>query len=145
MQNTSFSDTHEKTCSVDPFSYDEPMLTELSNDDLNLDNKIIDHQVDGAGAVQGYNRTYTLQTDTIFDIRESFVPQTDESGSSSPNMVEESQDNSSHHDSSISLTRSERETRFPSTFDDYIVEGKYKYGIENLLTILICLMKLSVL
>lgn len=132
MQNTGFSDTHEKTCYVDPFSYDEPMLTELSNDNLNLDNKIIDHQVDGSGAIQDHNRTDTLQTDTTFDLGESFVPETDESDSSSPNMAEESsQDNSSHHDSLISHIHSKRETRFPSRFNDYIVKGKYKYGIEK--------------
>lgn len=33
MQNSIFKNTHDKTCSMDPFSYDEPILSELSNDD----------------------------------------------------------------------------------------------------------------
>lgn len=37
---------------------------------------------------------------------------------------------------SIGLIRTRRETRFPSKFSDYIVEGKYKYGIEKTLNYL---------
>lgn len=61
------------------------------------------------------------------------MPQTNGSGPGCPDTTEESsQENFIHLDSSsITHTRSNMESCVPRGFDDYAVEGKYKYRIEK--------------
>ena len=112
------------------FSCDKPILSELSSYDSNMDNQRMNHHLDGEKDYQGHDRTCTSQTYIVVDLEESFVPHSDGSGPVFHNLAEENgQESTSHLDCSISLTHSNKEYHLPSRFDDYIVDGKYKYGI----------------
>ncbi|XP_023737486.1 uncharacterized protein LOC111885459 [Lactuca sativa] len=118
-----------KSIGSDPFSDDDPVISKNYVDD-SVSNRTqgLDHHLD----------------DSSLRFKEYNVPLIDGSGPSSvssPDSSVRTEENisfipDSSDTESIGLIRTRRETRFPSKFSDYIVEGKYKYGIEKTLNYL---------
>lgn len=115
----------------DPFSYDESDSTIPLSEKLNLDDQRVIHHPHGTAAVHNLDETYTSSVSNQ-NGREN-VPQANGNIPGSSNVTEEIfKENleplGSH---TMSLSRSRRQLQFPRKFNDYIIEGKHKYGIEK--------------
>lgn len=115
----------------DPFSYDVFNTNEYLNDSINIDELRIESQLDGADTATNLDDVST--SEIINRNGEAIVPHAGFYVPSSSSVSEESSRSqfSPPIEQSIGVSRTRRESHMPVKFGDYVVEGKYKYGIER--------------
>lgn len=114
-------------------SCDDIVLNEYISDLIDVDDLSVVSQSNGVGATFPLDETDTSHVHN--HTREAQVPRSDETVSSSyiSHMSKEISQSTSlpYLDHLLGSSRSRREPRLPAKFNDYIIEGKHKYGIKH--------------
>ncbi|XP_023772322.1 uncharacterized protein LOC111920980 [Lactuca sativa] len=131
LKSTSVDKVSNNFGPSDLFSYDEFDNNKYINDYINLDELRVESQLDGADAAIGMDDVDS--SNSVNPGGEAIMPPT---GSSVPSSSSVSEENSQSiltpsMDQFIGVSRSRRESHMPVNFADYIVDGKYKYGVER--------------
>lgn len=132
LRSTSIDFFFDNSGSSDHFSYDEPDCNEYINDSINIDELRMEPKWDDVDASTNVDETSISEFSN--QSGEAVVPPA--SGfvlilsdicrecsklHTSPSLLNQS----------IGSSRARRESHMPVKFVDYVVEGKYKYGIER--------------
>nr|KAJ0191767.1 hypothetical protein LSAT_V11C800422600 [Lactuca sativa] len=115
----------------DLFSYDVFNTNEYINDSIGLDELRVESQLDGTDAT--INLDDISSGESVNHGGEAMVPPTSSSVPSSSSVSEEISQSilTPSVEQSVGASRTRRESYMPVKFADYVVEGKYKYGIER--------------
>ncbi|XP_052622644.1 uncharacterized protein LOC111911314 [Lactuca sativa] len=127
---------HAEKCVLLGYSSEKKDNSEYVNDVIDLNDLSVNHQMDGSNATHNLNETF-FDT-TLENINQTSGVSKPLSDRTMPSHSDSTEENS-HFDSlpflgqPLGVSRSRRESRMPVKFNDYIVEGRHKYGIEHTL------------
>lgn len=120
---------------VDPFSYGDLNNSDYMNDNRDLNDLSVNHQIDGSSATKTLDETVVDTTQVNNQTSKAHVASSSRTMPNLSDLTKESSQFSTFPSlgQSIVTSRSRRESCMPVKFSDYVVEGNHRYDIERTL------------